>query len=56
MDSLLDPLQRIGHNTLNIFARLGRAHLLLVQILAALVTTVPRWRLILQQIYSVGVL
>lgn len=56
MDSVLEQLQRLGHNSLDLFARLGRGHLLLLQILLASLQIVPRWRLILQQIYSVGVL
>lgn len=56
MDRVLDQLQRLGHNSLSFFARLGRGHLLLVQILIASLQIIPRWRLILQQIYSVGVL
>ena len=56
MDRVLDQLQRLGHNSLDLFARLGRGHLLLLQILLASLQILPRWRLILQQIYSVGVL
>jgi len=56
MDKVLDQLQRLGHNSLDLFARLGRGHLLLLQIILAVPYALMRWRLILQQIYSVGVL
>ena len=56
MDRVFDHLQRLGHSSLNIFARLGRGHLLLLQLLFASLQVILRGRLILQQIYSVGVL
>jgi len=56
MDRVLDQLQRLGHHSLNFFARMGRASLLQLQILIAVPQAIIRWRLILQQIYSVGVL
>jgi len=56
MDKVLDQLQRLGHNSLDLFARLGRGNLLLLQIILAVPYALMRWRLILQQIYSVGVL
>ncbi len=56
MDKVLDQLQRLGHNSLDLFARLGRGNLLLLQIIFAVPYALMRWRLILQQIYSVGVL
>ncbi len=56
MDRALDQLQRLGHHSLNFFARLGRGHLLLLQLLFASLQVIVRWRLILAQFYSVGVL
>lgn len=56
MDSVLNRLQQLGRHSLNFFARLGRGFLLLLQMLFAIPQTLLRWQLILQQIYSVGVL
>ena len=56
MGWVLDQLQLLGHNSLNFFARLGRGHLLLLRLLFASLQILRRWRLVLQQIYSVGVL
>ncbi|MDH3355036.1 MAG: lipid asymmetry maintenance ABC transporter permease subunit MlaE [Chromatiales bacterium] len=55
-DRLLDKLHYLGHQSLNAFARLGRGSLLLLQLIFAVPQAIMRWRLILQQIYSVGVL
>ena len=49
-------LRRLGRSTLDLLARLGRGHLLLLQIIMALPEVLLRYRLLLQQIYAVGVL
>ncbi|MDR9436566.1 MAG: lipid asymmetry maintenance ABC transporter permease subunit MlaE [Thiohalophilus sp.] len=53
---MLSMLQQLGHNALGFFQRLGRAHLLLLRIIEGLPTLVPKFTLVIQQIYSVGVL
>lgn len=53
---MLDWLQDMGHRGLSSFARLGRAHILFLHIIAGIPALVTRLRLIIQQIYSVGVL
>lgn len=52
----MGALQALGQVGLGFFERLGRGHLLLLQILAGLPSLLPRFRLVIQQIYSVGVL
>lgn len=49
-------LQRLGQWGLKVFERLGRGHIFLLQTLAALPSLLPRPRLIVLQLYSVGVL
>ncbi|MBF0470230.1 MAG: lipid asymmetry maintenance ABC transporter permease subunit MlaE [Gammaproteobacteria bacterium] len=46
----------LGHSALNFFERLGRGHLLLLQILFGLPAALLRPNLIIAQIYAVGVL
>ena len=53
---MLDMLQRLGKSTLGFFERLGRGHLFLLQIFATIPGVLIRPRLILIQLYSVGVL
>jgi len=53
---MLDSLARLGHLGLEALARLGRGHLLLLAILGGLPSLVARLRLLLAQIYNVGVL
>jgi len=53
---MLDLLARLGRIGLGILERLGRGHLLLWQILTGLPDLVRRPRLLITQIYSVGVL
>jgi phospholipid/cholesterol/gamma-HCH transport system permease protein len=48
--------QRIGNTTLSSFAKLGRSFFFLMQVLAAIITVIPRPRLLINQLYSVGVL
>lgn len=47
---------RLGRRALSFFERLGRGHLFLLQVLAAVPSALLRPRLVIQQIYSVGVL
>lgn len=53
---MLDWLQQLGRTGFNFFQRLGRGHILFVAILAGIPELLLRFRLIVQQIYSVGVL
>jgi phospholipid/cholesterol/gamma-HCH transport system permease protein len=53
---MLDVLQKLGKATLGFFERLGRGHLFLLQIFATIPGVLIRPRLILIQLYSVGVL
>lgn len=52
---MLDGLQYLGRAALNFFQRLGRAHLFLLQVLVSLPSLLPRLRLVIVQVYSVGV-
>ncbi|HEX9802786.1 MAG TPA: lipid asymmetry maintenance ABC transporter permease subunit MlaE [Gammaproteobacteria bacterium] len=49
-------LQRLGQSGLGFFERLGRAHLLFYNILAGVPSVLLRPSLLIQQVYSVGVL
>jgi phospholipid/cholesterol/gamma-HCH transport system permease protein len=53
---ILQPIQELGRKGLDFFQRLGRGHLLFVNILAGLPTLLPRFGLVIQQVFSVGVL
>ncbi len=53
---MLDWLQRLGQSGLGFFERLGRGHLLLYYIVAGIPSVIIRFGLLIQQIYSVGVL
>ena len=53
---MLNKLQQLGRSGLNIFERLGRAHILLYYMISAIPSVVIRPRLIVQQVFSVGVL
>jgi phospholipid/cholesterol/gamma-HCH transport system permease protein len=53
---MLDGLQSLGRATLGFFERLGRGNLFLLQILSNLPGMLLRPRLVLAQLYSVGVL
>ena len=48
--------QRLGRSTLDVFAKLGRSYGFLLQILAGILSLIPRPRLLVNQLYSVGVL
>ena len=53
---MLGAIQQLGHSTIAFFQRLGRANILLSHIVAGIPGTILRLPLILQQMYSVGVL
>jgi phospholipid/cholesterol/gamma-HCH transport system permease protein len=53
---MLDWLQRLGQSGLGFFERLGRGHLLFYYLLAGIPSVLARLSLLIQQIYSVGVL
>lgn len=53
---MLDGLQLLGQAGLRFFQRLGRGHLLLFYIFTGLPALVPRFRLVIQQVYAIGVL
>ena len=53
---IFDALQWLGRYGLNFFERLGRGHLFMVYVLTGYKDVWRRWRLIITQIFSVGVL
>lgn len=53
---MLDWLQLLGQNAIGFFQRLGRGHILFIAILAGIPELLARFRLVIQQVYSVGVL
>ncbi len=53
---MLDWIQRLGQSGLGFFERLGRGHILFYYILTGIPSVLVRPRLLIQQIYSVGVL
>jgi phospholipid/cholesterol/gamma-HCH transport system permease protein len=53
---ILDPLQRLGRAGLDFFERLGRGHLFLMYALAGIPGLLLRPRLVIAQLFSVGVL
>ncbi|HSP00902.1 MAG TPA: lipid asymmetry maintenance ABC transporter permease subunit MlaE [Thioalkalivibrio sp.] len=53
---MLGGLQRLGHWGLGVLERLGRGHLFLFRVLMSLGTAVTRPRLVIKELYSVGVL
>ena len=53
---MLDRFQNLGKATIGYFERLGRANLFLVQTLASVPSVLPRPRLLLNQLFAVGVL
>ena len=52
----MDGLQRLGRAGLGIFERLGRSNLFLLRVLTGIPAVLARPRLVIAQIYSVGVL
>ena len=53
---MIELIAHLGQSGLNFFQRLGRGHLLFANILAGLPTLIPRFGLVIQQVFSVGVL
>ena len=53
---MIDLIQLLGHKGINFFERLGRGHILLFDIIKGLPSLIPRPNLVVQQIFSVGVL
>lgn len=53
---MLNFIQQLGRSALDFFQRLGRAHILFAHILAGLPSMLLRLPLVVQQLYSVGVL
>jgi len=53
---MLESLQLLGRKGLNFFQRLGRGHMLLLQILVGLPNLLARFGLVIKQTYAVGVL
>jgi len=53
---MTDFIARLGRGGLDFFQRLGRGHILLFNILSGLHTLLLRFGLVIQQVYSVGVL
>lgn len=53
---MFDWLARLGRRGLTFFERLGRGHMFLAQVLVAVPHLLLRPRLVIQQLYSVGVL
>ncbi|MDZ4263608.1 MAG: lipid asymmetry maintenance ABC transporter permease subunit MlaE [Pseudomonadota bacterium] len=53
---MMNWLQQLGRSGLNFFERLGRGHIFLFYVLASSPGMFVRFRLLLQQLYSVGVL
>jgi phospholipid/cholesterol/gamma-HCH transport system permease protein len=53
---MLESIQKLGRTTLSALEKLGRANLFLLRLLSGLPDIVLRFRLLVAQIYSVGVL
>ncbi len=53
---MLERLQQLGRSGLDFFERLGRGHILFYYLITAIPSVVIRPRLIVQQVFSVGVL
>lgn len=53
---MLNSLQQLGHSGLTFFQRLGRACILLSHIIMGIPSVLARFPLVIQQLYSVGVL
>ena len=53
---MLNSIQQLGHSGLTFFQRLGRACMLLARIIGGLPGMLLRFPLVIQQMYSVGVL
>jgi len=53
---MLNFIQQLGQSGISFFERLGRAHILFAQIVAGIPSMLTRFQLVIQQMYSVGVL
>lgn len=53
---MMGVLQHLGRNGLSFFQRLGRGHILFIHIIMGLPSLIPRFGLVMQQLYVVGVL
>ncbi|MDJ0863336.1 MAG: lipid asymmetry maintenance ABC transporter permease subunit MlaE [Gammaproteobacteria bacterium] len=53
---MITALRRLGRGGLSFFQRLGRAHIFMVYVLAGFADLVLRFRLVIVQVWSVGVL
>jgi len=53
---MIDFFQQFGRGWLQVFERLGRAHLFLAQIVIGLPALFGRWHLLIKQLYSTGVM
>ena len=53
---MIESIRNLGRAGLSFFQRLGRGHLLLLEMLRGMHTLLPRLGLLIQQTYSVGVL
>lgn len=53
---MIDYIQSLGHKSLDFFERLGRGHILIIDIFRGFASVIARPSLIIQQLYSVGVL
>lgn len=53
---MINWLQGLGHWGLSFFERLGRGHIFIAQVVMGLPSLFLRFRLVIQQLYSVGVL
>ncbi len=56
LEALLEPPARLGRSGLTALAGLGRAHLLLLRVLAGSAEVLWRPRLLIAQVYNIGVL
>ncbi|HEC20053.1 MAG TPA: lipid asymmetry maintenance ABC transporter permease subunit MlaE [Gammaproteobacteria bacterium] len=53
---MLDALQRLGATALGVAERMGRGHLFLLHVLGGFPALLPRFGMVVKQMYSVGVL
>jgi len=53
---MLDQLQKLGASALGVAERMGRGHLFLVHVLGGFPALLPRFGLVISQLFSVGVL
>ena len=54
-NGVLDKIQHLGAATIHSFARLGRGSLFLLEVITSCVSLFLRPRLLIKQLYSVGV-